>query len=223
MTKKMVFALVMTSTFLVIAAAITINLVFDVNMFGERKFATLYSALQLVAIAGIVVQVNWNSPLKSPAIIWKIIALGFLFLAVDELFLIHENIDFLIHRILNMEETGLTDRIDDLIVGLYGLVGLGVLYAFRSEFTPHREAIPYLVIGFVLLFLMVVFDTLTNRNDILPLIFDPQLATTLANVIRPLEDSSKIFAESFFLLGFYAILQKAQSIERGTVPAAKPA
>ena len=220
MTKKMVFLMVLASTALVAAAALAIYFIFGSSQFGEGKFVTVYSFLQLLAIGVVAFLIKWKAPWKSPAVIWKLIGLGFVFMAVDEMFLIHENIDFLIHRVFEIEETGLTDRIDDLIVGLYGLAGLGAVIAFRNEFIPHRQALPLILIGFALMFLMVVSDTLTGRNDILPLIFNDQLANILYTGLRLVEDVFKIFAESFFLLGFYVILQKTRSTGNGAAPAA---
>jgi hypothetical protein len=138
-------------------------------------------------------------------------------LAADEIFKIHENIDFLIHRVFGIQETGLTDRIDDFLVGLYGLLGIGVLFAYRNQLKTYREAFPFFIFGFVLLFSMVAFDVVTNRNDILPLIFDHHLAATLYTYLSLAEDSLKIFAESFFILGFYVILQTTKSRENGAV------
>lgn len=63
---------------------------------------------------------------RDPSVVWAIIASGFLFLAADEVLRIHENLDQLIHYVFGLKETNLTDRIDDLIVGMYGLVGIGV-------------------------------------------------------------------------------------------------
>ena len=57
---------------------------------------------------------------------------------------------------------------------------------------------------------MVPLDMLINRNDILPLIFDHDQVDILNIWITLVEDSLKVFAEAFFILGFYAILQKAK-------------
>ena len=55
---------------------------------------------------------------------------GFVFLAADDAFLIHENLDFKIHAALGIETTTWTDRIDDILIGVYGVVGLAVLFIF---------------------------------------------------------------------------------------------
>ena len=144
--------------------------------------------------------------------VWAIIALGFLFLAADDLFRIHENFDNLIHYVFNMQETGLTDRIDDIIIGLYGFIGIGVLIAYRDELIIYKKNLPFFILGFVTLFIMVALDVLTNRNDILPLVFDRDKAVVLYVWLSLAEDSLKVMAEAFFILAFYAIFQKAKDM-----------
>ncbi|WP_319548237.1 hypothetical protein [Desulfogranum marinum] len=51
---------------------------------------------------------------------------------------------------------------------------------------------------------------LINRNDILPLIFEQEHASILSIWVAFIEDSLKVFAEVFFVVGFFAILQKSK-------------
>jgi hypothetical protein len=217
MTTKKVFILVLILTSLVVVVAFTIHKQTGVNHFKEDGFVTIFSGLQLLHISIFVFQINKHSEWKSSSAIWLIIAHGFLFLAADEIYLIHENIDIEIHRLFSIQETGLTDRIDDLLVGLYGLIGIGVLYAYRNELKMYREAFPFFIFGFVLVFIMVVLDIVTNRKDILQLIFEYPFVNTIHTFLSNAEDSLKIFAESFFFSGFYMILQMAKSREKEAV------
>ena len=73
---------------------------------------------------------------------WLILVFTSLYLAIDEIIMIHENIDFFIHRIFNIEETGLTDRIDDAIVAIYGLCGLIGIYLYRKELSNYMTCPP---------------------------------------------------------------------------------
>ena len=139
-------------------------------------------------------------------------SLGFLFLAADDLFKIHENIDRLIHNIFNLQETGLTDRIDDGLIGLYALIGIGVLIIYRNELKIYRKAFPFFTSGFALLFTTIALDLLTNRNDILPLLFGPTQAADLHIWLSHAENSLQVFAEAFFIGAFYAILQTAKTL-----------
>lgn len=208
--RKLLF-LVLILNSVVVIAALEINRRSGVNHFDEGKFVTIYSFLQLLATFGIVLLINWYSRWKNPSLIWKIIAIGFIFLAADEVFTIHENIDFLIHRVFGIEETAVTDRIDDILVGLYGLLGIGVLFVYRNEWKIYREAFPFFIFGFALLFGMVTLDVITNRHDILYLIWDHHSASTIQTYLSLAEEPLKVFSEAFFILGFYIILQTVKA------------
>jgi hypothetical protein len=191
-----------------------------VNSFGEGGFITLLSVLQLLLIALLSWKIFQARRVtkseflwRDSAMVWALIALGFAFLSVDEVFKIHEGIDHLIHSVFNLQETGVTDRLDDIIIGLYGLIGLGVLFAYRNELKIFKKALPLLFLGFVLLFAMVVLDVLTNRNDIFPAIFAQNYADILYLSFSLAEDSAKVFAEASFVLAFFVILQKAKYLE----------
>ena len=183
--------------------------------FKEGGFITILSALQLVAIAALchaifrarrfAVSVDYR-----PVMVWPVLTAGFLFLAADEVFQIHERTDRLIHIVSGMTETAVTDRIDDVLVGLYGLVGAGVLFACRREILFVRTAVPLFVAGFVLLFSSVVMDVLTNRNDIFPLLFDNETSSLLFEWVSIAEESLKLFSEAFFMLAFFMIWREAR-------------
>ena len=217
MTIRLVFFLVLILNLLAVSAGVITYSYTDVDPFSEGGFITKLSGFQLLVIAWLSYKIfqarrvkRRHSLWRDSSAVWLIVALAFLFLTVDDLFMIHENIDDLIHEVFNMQETALTDRIDDFIVGLYGLAGIGVLFIFRDELKAYREAFPFFIFGFVLFFIMVPLDMLINRNDILPLIFDHDQVDVLNIWITLVEDSLKVFAEAFFILGFYAILQKAK-------------
>lgn len=199
----------------VVALAIGLYILTGNDYFDEGGFVTVYSSLQLLTIAFIVFKIHRCSPTKRRFSIWKIIAAGFVFLAFDEAFKIHETIDGLIHVILSIQENAYTDRIDDYIIAVYAFIGLGFLYVYREEFLSYRSTLPYFVLGFVMLFGMVGLDVLTNRNDILPIYFDAGVAETLHRYLTFGEESLKIFAEASFLLGFSRILCMAQQKATG--------
>lgn len=181
--------------------------------FGEGHFITWISALQLFAISWLAFiilnarrsraeKLHW----RAPFFVWALISMGFLFLALDDLFMIHESLDKKIHYFLNMKETGLSDRIDDFIVGLYGIFGISILYMYRAEIKNYRQALPFLVYGFALLFTMVALDAITNRKDVLSFLIDQR--DVVKNVyisLSILEDSLKILAESCFLASFFTV------------------
>ncbi|MFW2440136.1 MAG: hypothetical protein ACN4GR_12265 [Arenicellales bacterium] len=224
MTIKLVIILVLLWNLLTVCAAVMINIYNGANHFREGGFITILSVIQLLAISFLSFKIflardvtRVRSLLKKPSILWAIIGLGFLFLAADEYFLIHENIDRLTHHVFNLQETGLTDRIDDILVGLYGLAGIGVLIAYREELKMYRETFKFFIIGFVLLFTMVALDILTNREDILSLIIDHHQVALVHHFLSRTEESLKVFSEAFFVIAFYGISQKAKPSEEEAV------
>jgi hypothetical protein len=185
--------------------------------FGKHSFITWISVFQLLTISllsyiifqtrgGTLRHFSWRAPYT----VWTIVSIGFLFLAMDDLFEIHESIDHRIHNIFNLEESALSDRFDDMIVGLYGLIGLSSLYYCREEIKKYRQILPFLICGFVFLFIMVAMDAIANRNDIFQNLVHHDLADFLYIICYVGEDPVKIFGESFFLVGFYSALQIAR-------------
>ena len=226
MTMRFVIFLVLLWNLLAVGAAVIIYIYTGTNHFKESGFITILSTFQLLAISRLSYKILQSrnvqprcSLWRVPSAIWGLMSLGFIFLAADELFRIHENIDRMIHYIFNLQETGLTDRIDDVLIGLYGLVGIAILFVYRNELKAFKEFLPFFACGFVLLFSMVGLDVLTNRNDILPLLFDPDQAIVLHVWFSHAEDALKVFAEAFFILAFYAVLQKAKQVKEENLEA----
>jgi hypothetical protein len=214
------FSLVFLGNLVAVSAALISYSDTGVDHFDEGGFITKLSMLQLLALSWLAYKIfqarggmRGRSLWQGAAKVWIIIALGFLFLTADERFRIHENIDFGIHDIFNLPETPLNDRLDDALVGLYGLAGIGLLFMYRKEFSICRASFPYFIGGFILLFTMVAFDMLTNRNDLLPLLFDHHRADVLEAWLSQAEDAAKVFAEAFFIGAFYAIWQKVRRTE----------
>lgn len=200
---------------LAISLAIIIYKNTGYNHFGENGFITILSAVQLLVVSMLPYKIyqargmmGRSSFWRDPSVVWAIIASGFLFLAADEVLRIHENLDQLIHYVFGLKETNLTDRIDDLIVGMYGLVGIGVLIAYRDELKKYMRNPLFLVLGFVLMFTMVVLDTLSHKNDILAEILGGEMAASLYGWLSFAEDSSKILAEAFFITAFYGFYRR---------------
>lgn len=175
--------------------------------FKEFQLITWISALKLLSIAYInrqIYQIQLNNKKSKFANLWFLISAGFIFLFLDEVLLIHENIDKTIHILLGINETGLSDRIDDLIVIIYAVIGVFILRHYKYEILRFRESIPYLVLGFLFLILRTIIDTVTNRADIIPnIISDPESLVLVSNFLAVSEGAGKIIAESFFITAFY--------------------
>ncbi len=190
--------------------------------FKEFQLITWISALKLLTISYITWEVykirNNETATKgfnSQSKIWFLIAIGFLFLFLDEVALIHENIDKAVHIIFSIEETGLTDRLDDLIVVIYAVVGIFVLRHYKNEILKFKDAIPYIIIGFFFLILRIVIDILTNRSDIIPkFISNEELLTDLENFLAVTEGAGKLIAESLFIVAFYFCLRSVLKMQK---------
>ena len=172
------------------------------KFFEEGGFITWFSTFKLLALAVLSFIIFYyrrqgrkeHSGRFSFAI-WFLIALGGVFLAADELFQFHEKADVMIHKMLSMKETRLSDRIDDLIIGVYLVLGVIFLYGCRKELLQYLKIYPFIILGFTISIIMVFLDMYTNLAPgdwISPTIY--RLSIT--------EDALKIYAESFFLMAF---------------------
>ncbi|WP_341212308.1 hypothetical protein [uncultured Limimaricola sp.] len=194
---------------LVLAIATGIALQDLDHQFRESGIVTYTSAALLALTAATSLRIGrlrregagWSW--RDPRIVWLAIGLGFVWLALDDLAQIHENLDRLLHRLAGIEETPLTDRLDDLIILAYGLIGAGVMWACRSELRRFPQMLGWLATGAALLVLQVAIDALLN--DASWVLFSgfsaarPDLAHDLGEI---LEESVKLLAEAAFLSGF---------------------
>lgn len=177
--------------------------------FEEWGMVTIASGLQLFFVSiltmWIFISRCMNEKLKRgnhTYFIWLLIGLGFLFLAADEMFEIHEQMDYSIHSRIGMEENSLSDRIDDGIVASYLVIGIGFLLRFREEFIPYQRASRYVGAGFVLSTIMIVIDVLCNRQDLLSIfISDSQCCRDVWLALEIFEEMVKLLASGMFLSG----------------------
>jgi hypothetical protein len=177
-------------------------------MFKEDGFATYVSfffllSLSLLSFVIFLLRYKTTNEIVMHSF-WMIAAIGFLFLAFDEKLMWHERFDLFLHSYFEVEETAITDRLDDIIIGFYGLIGVGVIYIFRREIFQFAPANLLLISGFYLLFISVFLDILVNRYDILPaLLGEKSFVKKLHMICHVLEDIIKLLAEGFFISAFY--------------------
>ncbi|MGK7912961.1 MAG: hypothetical protein AB4050_16025 [Synechococcus sp.] len=137
-------------------------------------------------------------------LIWGFIAFGFVFLALDEKFMWHENMDYFIHDFLGIEETNVTDRIDDLIVGFYAVLSGVIIYYWRHEICRYMQVNCLLIVGFSLLVATIFVDLVSSGDDIIPAIFGPGALTPFVDdSIAVFEESLKLIAEGIFIAALY--------------------
>lgn len=177
--------------------------------FNEGGILDWLSGLQLMSVAVIAgaiyrlrrqQQTSW----RSPQLLWLLVMMGFLFLVTDELTQIHESIDQAIHTTWQLQETGLTDRIDDALVGAYGAIAAVIAYGFRHEIKRYRHLWPLILCSFGVMCLMVIFDTLTNRLDLLPMLFG-QNSQPIFLALSVAEEFCKLTVEAILIGGLYQV------------------
>lgn len=208
------------------AACVSLELTFQVykhHPFDENGFVTLLSVCQLALICFVCFHLwrerKGDNPLriKDPATIWLIISLGFAFLAVDEKALLHEGLDRSLHKVLHLHATGWTSRLDDMLIGLYGLAALVVLWFYFAEIKRYRRCFSLLRLGFVVLFLSVAADMASNRPDFFHWLLGPGAGDMAYSIVGGLEEVLKITSEALFLGAFHSAV-----LDRRTQSAAKP-
>jgi hypothetical protein len=145
--------------------------------------------------------------------IWLVMAAGFVFLGIDEIVELHEGFDKFIHRIFEINETAVTDRLDDAIAAVYAIVGLGVVYLFKNEFFKPIGVRNWFVLGFIFVLISVSLDIFTNRSDLVRWLFNDLHLSTQKIIFDWLnieEDVAKLFAEALFLAGFFKIFKASR-------------
>ncbi len=194
-------------------------------LFDEGGAMTFFSVAQLLMVFGLTrrtfllrsAQVsNGNIRLRDwrkAHFVWAIIAAGFLYFALDDLLLIHENLDRLAHWVFGLEENALSDRLDDLILVFYGLLGVAVLILYRVELLRFRRPWPYLALCLSLFALTAALDILTNRDDILIGYF--HLSERLFHSTEVAEESLKTLAVGAFVGIAYQCREMAKQMISG--------
>lgn len=210
--------------FLAITTALALGFVLHENptaYTGEGDFITWLSFVHLVVagiLAGCICRRRTAGKAQGcfwfrPGFCWALVSFGFFFLAVDEVAKIHESLDHLVHRAFEIDETGISDRLDDLFVLIYGLCGIAVLSVYKKEFLRFRAALPLLVAGGSLFLFMLVLDAVGNRNDVIVAMgVGHREGEVLRSWIGGIEEGLKLFAEAALLCSVYAcLLQTADS------------
>lgn len=178
--------------------------------FGEDGFVTWFSFFNLLFTSYVFALVFYNtlrnsreenSSIKKSLIyssVWLAIAIGFLWLSFDEILMLHEKTDKAFHKFFQIEETPLTNRIDDFMVFSYPILGMVILFLSRKGLYAYRKALYFLGIGVVFFFIMTVYDFMGKG-----LSSKYHNTRTLYQVY---EESTKVLAEGFLIVsGLYCL------------------
>ena len=186
-------------------------------LFAEGGVVTFLSAGHLILTGWLLYRVAKVRSAAKASRIWSLMALGFIYLAFDETLKLHEGIDDAAHYLLGWEPTDLTDRLDDMIVGLYGLLGLGLMAFYRNELKQYKSSLWFLFVGMLFLYLMVALDTLINRDNLLILVLETNQISRAIPWLEVCEEASKIISEAFLVIAAYEALRVARRITLGVV------
>lgn len=140
-------------------------------------------------------------------------AAGFVFLAADDAFQFHEHMDTFIQKLFHLPKNGLTDRIDDAIIGIYGVIGLWVLWLYRRELLQFRPMLRPLITGFACMAVSVFCDTISNRIDVLLwLTGSVPTAKWLDGWFSVGDGAFTLLAEGFFAVSFFCGWRRAVEV-----------
>jgi len=190
--------------------------------FEEWGFVTIISGFQLLFIGFISWEICWRRCValkpggeKLQHYIWLIIGLGFFYMAFDEVFELHEGIDYFIHDQLNMTETDVSDRLDDGIVLGYLVIGLLLLNRAKEEIGRFRESFPYFKKALILVIIMLSIDIIANKKDVIGFfISDRGLRDGVWTSLEILEEIIKLLAGGIILGGTIFCREIAKKLQR---------
>jgi len=203
--------LIITDAFLICIAILTGGFQGNVALlFGELQMITFLSTAQLLLIASFCAltfrEIKTNTHGREAvggSLVWLFFASAFVVAAMDELFMVHENLDYAIHGLLGIVETAVSDRIDDFIIFLGAVAAFCVLFLARRGLRRFSSVRLLVAAAFAMSFVMIALDAGTNRPD---LFGDGDLRIWMA----VLEDVVKIAAEAMFLIAAQRCWQTAR-------------
>jgi len=186
--------------------------------FDENGVITLLSVCQLLVCAFISLAV-WKQrkgpgPIrwKAKTLIWLIMGVGFVFLALDDKILIHEGLGRTFHKIMHMHQTGWSTRIDDFLIGVYGVIGLVTLWFYSKEMLRFRRCLQIFGPGFVALLISVFGDASAHRPDFFIWLVGTKYAPVFLDIGEVFDEGGKVLAEALFLTGFASALRDARAM-----------
>lgn len=173
--------------------------------FRERRPMTIMSALMLVLVGLISKNIfSIRKPITKDSKLWFLLYIGFIYLALDDFIGIHEAIDHQICNIFGWDKHGPADKIDDLIIALYGVCGVGILLRYWRESLLFRHAWCYFSLAALGTILTVIFDFMGGEGELM-LKWFPENERFALDILDLAEEFSKIFAEICFVTAFLKV------------------
>jgi hypothetical protein len=127
--------------------------------FAEHKLGTWFSVALLFTAAGLSTLVQWRLRDLRYERFWAWSAIGFVFLAFDDWFRLHERMDVMINTAVGLDPEGrYADHLDDVLVALWGLLFLGLFVIYRRHVLTFRAMVWCLVAAAGCLVCMIGID-----------------------------------------------------------------
>lgn len=203
------------------------------KMFGEMQLFTIYTGTLLLACSFVCWQCARYADAGARGL-WRLMGVGFAYLATDELLKIHEYLDLSVHYLLGADpENRITDQLDDAILVLYALIGVSVLAARRRHVLRLRGFARGVLWCGVFFVLMLAFDwagdaisgplearlEAAGAADVQDAVRgDPSYGLVIAATI--IEESCKGLAVAVL---FWTLVVARFQLRRGTAPAIRDA
>lgn len=174
------------------------------NLFwGERNAITWFSSVQLLVVAAAAhanhevarLLQRLGHALRSPWV-WRVFALGFVFLALDEFFGLHEALRERVLRPRHLFSDLPFIRPGDIGLHVYLVIGLIFTFFLLRELRGRPAALALLAAALGLTATTVIVDSL-------PRAIERQMSYFWTSVF---EEVGEIWAQLFFLLAFLVVL-----------------
>lgn len=136
------------------------------NVSGEFNLPAFYSAFLLLFASLLLMIISIKSKLDSApfSAMWALLTLGFVYLSLDEMLVLHERFSLLIRTATNWSGTGVL-RSPWVIIGLL-LSAICALLFFRFYmYLDKRTRIVFLIAGITYVFAAMGFEIIENIYD----------------------------------------------------------
>jgi len=131
--------------------------------FGEGRPGTTASVLGLLVASWTCWSIWRKDGGKGYGPFWLVASLALLFLAIDDQFKVHENLDAGVHALLGLDGTsGWSDQLDALILLLYLLIGVWIAWRHRWRLVRLRWAMLFGVVAVACFGVMLTLDVVTH-------------------------------------------------------------
>ncbi len=142
--------------------------------------------------------------------VWLLISVGFLVLFADSTLGVSEWIETGIERLAGFSNTGWTCNLDDLLVAIGGIIGIGAIVYWRHALARSRHTAALYFAAIALLSAMMLLDLSTDHLASAPP--EPgqaRLGKLVRGGIELVEDGLMLSGEALLVVGTFIACQSA--------------